>query len=405
MSDFIKRAWLGLWLLPGMGPKSIATLVEAFGSIESLVSADPVEINKRTGLHVNKAAEIALAPDSDATLRELDDMARFDVDIIHFDDAHYPALLREIDQAPPVIYHKGNLNLNDGLPIAFVGSRKASFAGKSQTKRIVKELGETHKEIRIVSGLALGIDTSAHEAALEAGLKTIAVLAGGLSAIYPKQNIGLAHEILQAGGMLITEFPVFAAPIAAHFPLRNRIISGLSRGVLVAEAGERSGTSITANYALDQGRELFAFPGPMDSKFHIGVNRLIQRGSAKLTLCAEDILNEINPDVAFDTTHDRKPVEILELPIEENPLGNDSLALSDKTTQEPMEEPQEEVSRWLHLDAKSTAVMDALEAGPTHADGLSNKLEIPVHELLATLTTLEMQGLINQLAGAKYNIL
>ena len=400
MSDFKMKAWLGLWLLPGMGPKSIATLVEAFGSIESLMAADPVEINKRTGLHINQAAEIAQAPESPVTLQELEDMARFDVQITHFDDAHYPSLLREIDQAPPVIYHKGNLNLNDGLPIAFVGSRKASFAGKSQTKRIVRELGEKHREIRIISGLALGIDTAAHEAALEAGLKTVAVLAGGLSSTYPKQNIGLAHEILQAGGMLITEFPVFAAPIASHFPLRNRIISGLSRGVLVAEAGERSGTSITANYALDQGRELFAFPGPMDSKFHIGVNRLIQRGSAKLTLCAEDILNEINPEVTFDTTHDKDPVEVLELPIEKVAIGNEEIAPA-----EPVAEPSAETSKWLHLGPDAAAVMEALEEGPSHADGLSQKLETPVHKLLATLTTLEMQGLINQLAGAKYSII
>ena len=274
-----------------------------------------------------------------------------------------------------MIYHRGTLNLNDGLPLAFVGSRKASFAGKNQTKRIIHELSQAHKDIRVVSGLALGIDTAAHEGALEAGLATIAVLAGGLSSLYPTQNWGLADDILNSGGMLLTEFPMLTSPLPAHFPLRNRIISGLSHGVVVAEAGERSGTSITANYALDQGRELFAFPGPMDSKFHVGVNRLIQRGSAKLTLCAKDILEEIHPDTSFEKTHDKDPKAAVEAE-----------------------------DKWAQLEPREKMVMTTLEEGGLTADALAQKLGSPIHELLAILTTLEMQGLIYQQAGAKYQV-
>ncbi len=365
--DEIARAWLGLWLISGLGPKTIATLVQAFGGIENLMQANGSEIHQRTNLDKEKSYAVTRAADAEATCKEVEEIERLGLTFLHWGHPRYPHLLEEIHQSPPVLYQKGTLDLNEGLFLAFVGSRKASFSGKSLTKRLVGELAGAQPQIRIVSGLALGIDTAAHAAALECHLPTVAVLAGGLSRIYPAQNQGLAQAIVDQGGCWLTEFPTATQPLAQHFPLRNRIISGLSRGVVVSEAGERSGASITANLALDQGRELFALPGPADSKFHLGTNRLIQRGSAKLILSAEDILVELAPGLLSSTS---------------------------ATPSSPLETPGDL--------SDEAAILKALEEGAQHADELAQKLNLPQGKLLGLLTTLEIQGLIFQKSGSLY---
>lgn len=372
MLDQTAKNWLALWLTPGLGPKGILDLYEHFGSPDRVLGMSVKELTT-AGLSPSMAEKVANAASNPELEQELRNIENHKLKLIHFESEDYPKLLREIQYPPPVLYQRGELDLNEGLFLAFVGSRKASYAGKSQCKRLIHELAKHHEKIVVVSGLALGIDAAAHEAALECGLKTVAVLAGGLSQIYPKQNIALSKAILERGGSWITEFPVYTQPKAAHFPLRNRIISGLSRGVMIVEAGERSGATITAGYALEQSRELFAFPGPPDSAFSIGTNRLIQRGSAKLVLDAKDILDEILAEVIHETTRDKAPVlKSVELPKD--------------------------------LSEEERLLMELLLQGGCHQDELAAKCGMPFPNLLASLTTLEMKGLIYQKAGSVFEV-
>ncbi len=362
------RGLLALWLIPGLGPRRINRLWNHFGCIENIVGASPENLAKVLGLSSKITRRIPKALNAELYLEELRLLKKHGIGILDFSQAEYPELLRETYDAPPIIYKRGDIDFNGGMYIAFVGSRKASFAGKTICRKLIKRLAELNSEIVIVSGLALGIDSTAHEAALDVGLKTVSVLAGGLSSIYPAQNSKLSERIAD-NGALITEFPVNTRPAAINFPLRNRIISGISKGVVVVEAGERSGASITAGYALEQNRELFALPGLADSKFYVGTNRLIQKGQAKLVMKAEDILEEIQSDYVSQTK------------------DNTSMVSDD-------------CSENLTNDEK--AVLKILEKGSAHQDNLANELNMPVHQLLATLTMLDLKGCIVSKPGSIY---
>ncbi len=360
-------ALLALWLISGMGPRRIYKLVEHFGQVEKVFDTSPSNLSKILGVDIKITEKISSALESGTLANELRLLEKHQIEVIDYTQESYPRLLKEIYNAPPILYQKGNIDFNSGLYIAFVGSRKASFAGKSICKKLIAKLAELYPETVIVSGLALGIDSAAHTAALDCGLKTVSVLAGGLSDIYPTQNQKLSEKI-QHNGALITEFPAGTRPVAGNFPLRNRIISGISKGVVIVEAGERSGASITAGYALEQNRELFALPGPADSRFHLGTNRLIQKGSAKLVIKADDILEEVLPSYL----NDRQTVQ-LEIPADQS-----------------------------ELTSVEKAVLKLLEDGNAHQDMLAKGLNMPVYKLLATLTTLEVKGLIVSKPGAVY---
>jgi len=225
--------------------------------------------------------------------KELEKLERLRIRILTWKDEAYSNVLKEIDHAPPVLYILGTLTEADRFALAIVGTRKASVYGRQVTERFATELAKGG--VTVVSGLALGIDTIAHTAALDAGGRTVAVLGSGLDSLYPSSNHNLARRIVESGqGALVTEFALGVKPEGGNFPARNRIISGLSQGVLITEAPRASGALITANFALEQGREVFAVPGSIFSPSSEGVNKLIQDGGARLVTSVTDILEALN---------------------------------------------------------------------------------------------------------------
>ncbi len=216
-------------------------------------------------------------------------MNKNDISILFIEDENYPRILREIYNPPLCLYIKGNKSILNEISLAIIGCRDASEYGKNVAEEFAFNISKT--KINIVSGLARGIDSFAHLGAIKAKEKTIAVLGNGLDTVYPKENIKLAEEILNCGGTIISEFPLGTPPEKRNFPARNRIISGISKGVLVVEAKERSGTMITVDFALEQGRDVFAVPGNIDLINSFGTNRIIKEG-AKLITTWEEIVEE-----------------------------------------------------------------------------------------------------------------
>lgn len=281
--------WLRLWHTPGVGPKTYNFLIGKF--------ATPTEVfnHSRSDLLSLGLTESLVNAIKTQDLHGVDkDLAWEDSNqshhILTLYDPRYPACLHEISQTPPILYACGDLRVLNDLSLAIVGTRKASQLGKFLAHSFSKQL--TQLGLVITSGLALGVDTQAHIGAVSTpGGKTIAVLGNGLDRIYPKQNKALSHKIVE-NGLLISEFPIGTRPLPQHFPRRNRIISGLSMGTVVIEAATKSGSLITASYALEQGREVFAVPGPVNNPLSSGCHQLIQQG-AKLITDINDILVEL----------------------------------------------------------------------------------------------------------------
>ncbi len=348
-----------------VGPATFRQLINRFGSAQNAIDALP-ELTLKGGAKTSpKIASIAEAENEFARMEQLG--AR----LVAIGEPDYPALLQHIHAAPPLLAMMGDLSSNNDKKIAIVGARNASAAGRKIAMNIAAELGEAG--FYIVSGLARGIDSAAHSAALKSG--TIAVFAGGLDFIYPEENTSLAHAIVENGGMLISEMKLGHEPRARDFPRRNRLVSGLCRGTLVVEAAKRSGSLITARLALEQNREVFAVPGsPMDPRA-AGTNKLVQDG-AKLVTCAADILEELAapggraPDLfALEPENDFAPSE-------ENINS----------------EPQ-------ICDNERQRLMDALSLTPTAIDDLiiASNLSAPV--VLSILLELDLAGRIERSSG------
>lgn len=273
-------AWLRLLRTDNVGPATFRQLLNRFGSAEAALAALP-DLVKRTGKPVRVISQSA-AED------EIAGLSRYGARLVAAGEADYPQLLSYIPASPPLITMAGGANLSWQRTVGVVGARNASAAGIKMTRVLSSELGE--RGYTVVSGLARGIDTAAHKATLTTG--TIAVLAGGFDKIYPDENIPLAHDILDSGGALLTEMPLGWEPRARDFPRRNRLVSGLSLGIVVVEAAKRSGSLITARLALEQNRDVFAVPGsPLDPRSE-GGNALIQQG-AKLITNAQDIIETL----------------------------------------------------------------------------------------------------------------
>ncbi len=287
-SDEIKY-WVGFSLIPGIGQVRSVLLENKFGNLKEAWYAGPAEL-RATGLDSRSVDAIITRRPRISLDDEMEKLERHSVKAIICKDPSYPPLLREIDDHPPILYVRGNLIPEDECSIAIVGTRRASSYGRQTAEEMTCEL--TRHNITIVSGLAVGIDTVAHRAALKAGGRTIAVAGCGLDIVYPADNAALASQITEHGA-LISEFPLGTRPRADNFPRRNRIMSGISRGVLVIEAGERSGALITAHMAVEQNREVFAVPGNIYSPASKGTNRLIQEGAKLVRNCA-DVLEELN---------------------------------------------------------------------------------------------------------------
>jgi DNA processing protein len=283
--------WLALSLTPGVGSTLIKRLVDQFDNPEAVFQAPMKELLRIEGLGEKVALEIRKGPLEKAVERELSLLKEVGGAILTLKDDAYPKRLRDIYDPPAVLYVRGELKKEDELAVSIVGSRKTSPYGRWITEKVSQELAR--HGVTIVSGMARGIDSLAHWGAISAGGRTIAVLGCGVDVIYPSENRNLFRKIIDCGAVL-SEFRMGSPPEAGHFPKRNRIISGLSLGVVVVEASTKSGSLLTAGYALEQGREVFAVPGNVGFEGSRGTNRLIKDG-AKMVESSEDVLEEILP--------------------------------------------------------------------------------------------------------------
>jgi len=277
-------------MVENLGSVRTQALLKHFGSLEEIFQAKERGLKEVKGIGEKIAFEIIQSIRRIDLKKELDLIKRYNIKIVSFLDKGYPKNLKNIYDPPIALYVLGDLVPQDDAAIAIVGSRLASFYGIQQAERLGFELAS--RGVTVVSGLARGIDSSAHRGALKAGGRTLAVLGSGLLNIYPKEHRGLAEEISE-NGAVISEFPMRTIPERGNFPKRNRIISGLSLGVVVVEAAQRSGALITSDIAMEEGREVFAVPGKVDSITSRGTNRLIKQG-AKLVETANDILEELD---------------------------------------------------------------------------------------------------------------
>jgi len=283
------EALLTLNMVEGLGVTLLSRLLERFGSPEAVLAASRNALEEVEGVGSEVSRNISKATKKNDASAEMKAAEALGVKIISAASEDYPQPLRRIFDPPLVLYVKGELKEEDALAMAIVGSRRASYYGKNQAERLAGSLAKMG--FTIVSGMAWGIDSAAHKGALGAGGRTIAVLGSGLANPYPKGNEKLLAEIIE-NGAAISEFPLTFPPRAENFPRRNRLISGLCLGVVVVEAAERSGSLITARWAMEQGREVFAVPGPIDSATSRGTHRLIKDG-AKLVERVEDVIEEV----------------------------------------------------------------------------------------------------------------
>ena len=352
--------WLALSLTPGVGSILVKRLLDRFESPEAVFRAPLKELLEVEGLGEKVAREIKKGPLEKRVKRELYLLDKVKGRILTLRDERYPRRLKAIYDPPAVLYLKGEIRQSDDLAVAIVGSRKTSPYGRMMTEKISQELA--HEGVTVVSGMARGIDSVAHGGALSAGGRTLAVLGCGIDVIYPRENRSLFTRITEQGAVL-SEFPMGSPPEAGHFPKRNRIISGLSIGVVVIQAGPESGSLITANCALEQGREVFAVPGNIGAEGSRGTHRLIKDG-AKLVESSKDILEEILPQWRDEAIRAREPeVPKPSLPEEERKL------------------------------------YEFLEEDPTYIDVIIRETRIDPGRVSSLLLNLELKGLIVQWPG------
>lgn len=299
-----RLAMVRLMQTAGLGPVKVRRLLDAFGSAESVLSAGVGELESIEGIGSHLARAILDPKTEELAKKEIGRLAGAGVRMLFPGDEEFPPGLREIYDCPMMLSIRGSLLASDRAAVAIVGSRRCTRYGLDQAERFGYALAA--RGVTIVSGLARGIDAAAHRGALQAGGRTIAVLASGLANVYPPEHEELAVEVMKSGAML-SEAPLDGPPIAGLFPLRNRIISGLSLGVLVVEAAERSGALSTANHAIDQNRDVFAIPGRLGDAASQGTNRLIQKGALLVTK-PEDILEALGPfEVTGVGVHSEQP--------------------------------------------------------------------------------------------------
>lgn len=357
------EALLCLNMIKGLGPVKIRRLIEHFKKPKDILSAGVNKLRNVEGIDEILAGSIRSHSKEVPLEKELKLIKELGLRILSILDDGYPKNLKETYDPPVIIYVKGIIKKEDDLSISIVGTRQPSYYGLSQAEKFSYVLAS--RGITVVSGMARGVDSASHKGALKAGGRTIAVLGSGLGIIYPSENREL-FERISANGAVISEFPIKTPPNRENFPRRNRIISGLSLGTLVVEAAKNSGSLITARFALEQNREVFALPGNVSSSGSIGTNKLIKEG-AKLVEGIEDIIEEIEPF--------RKLVEKKKANKE---TGPDFSA----------------------LDIKERLFVKALSNdNPAHLDQIIADLNLPAGELIALAARLELRGLIKQLPG------
>ncbi len=357
MSDL--KYWLAFNYVNGIGPAKVQALLGAFGDLGQAWNATESQL-REIGLDartIDSLRETRQKLDLDAYAAKVEASG---AQALTWESANYPALLRQIPAAPPVLFVRGTFAPVDEWAVAVVGTRRLSAYGRLVTHELVT--GLARNGITIVSGLARGIDGVAHRAALEADGRTIAVMGCGIDRVYPPEHRDLSHAIVDGHGAIVTDFPLGTEPSSVNFPARNRLISGLSLGVLVVEAGERSGALITARFALEQDRDVFAVPGNINSPVSVGANRLIQQG-AKLVMRIEDILEELNLRMVTE---------------------------------------QAAAQAVLPDSAEEAALLSQLSSQPLHVDDLGRLTGMPSYLVSSTLTLMELKGMVQQVGGMNY---
>ena len=367
--------WLALSLTPGLGPTKSRKLVEHFGSVEAVFRASLTEL-EGSGIQAVSAQSLATGKSAELAREEMARAAAAGATVLSMDDLLYPPRLKEIYDPPLVLYVRGDAQVLAQPGIAMVGTRHPTPYGSGMAERLGSDLAA--QGLVIISGMARGVDTASHRGAIAAKGKTIAVFGTGVDVIYPKENSRLSEQILALGGALISEFPLgtFAAP--QNFPIRNRILSGMSVGVLVVEAAEYSGTRITARLALEQNRDVFAVPGNVTNKNSWGTNTLIKQG-AKLVATWEDVWEDLPADVRLALTPPASPES----------QGSSSASLFPDEGLPPHEK-------------RILSLLKADEA--THIDELVEKLETELSssEIFAALFELELNGKVRQMPGKNF---
>lgn len=359
-------AALCLSLVPGIGPITYRNLVDHFGSPAAVLRAEPARLREVEGTGVKLTRAIATAAETIDIEAELARCRQHNLRLLPRERSDYPRRLAEIRDAPAVLYCRGTIETADELAIAIVGSRHATSYGIRQAERLAHGLAMAG--FTIVSGLARGIDSAAHRGALAAGGRTIAVLGSGLLNLYPPENAELSLEIA-ANGAVISEYPTMLPPKSGAFPQRNRIVTGMSLGLIVIEAADRSGALISARLANEQGREVFALPGPADSRMSVGCHRMIRDGAVLVT-CVDDVLEGLGP------------------------MGTPMRTATAQGKETVINRPVE-----IRLNEVEQSVLQSINTLATDVDEVIANSGLPVHQVLAALSVLEMRHLVKRVPG------
>ncbi len=353
-----KRYWIAFNKVAGIGSMRLTSLLETCGSIEAAWRA-PIQQLQAANLDRRSLENLLAARRQIDPEAEWQRVLRSGVTVLTWDDPEYPANLRQVDGSPPVLFVRGRIDLIDELAVAVVGTRRASVYGREVAHALASELARNG--VTVVSGLALGIDSIAHRSAMDSGGRTLAVLGSGVDQIYPLQNRQLAHEII-ANGALISDYPLGTQPEASNFPPRNRIISGLSKAIVIVEAGVRSGALITADFAGEQGRDLYAVPGSILHPSSAGCNELIRQGAMPL-LSPSDLLEQLN-------------------------VG--------RLTR------QQQARAVIPADPQESRLLASLSAEPLHVDEIVRQSGMPFPQASSLLAIMELKGLVRQVGGMCY---
>jgi DNA processing protein len=353
-----KRYWIGFNLVKGIGAVRMRALLAYFDSLEDAWTA-PAEQLQEAGLSP-RLAESAVNLRAKVDLEKIwNQIEKQGISVLTWDDELYPPRLKEIEQPPPVLYARGEITLDDHYAVAIVGTRRVTPYGRQIAEDLAAFLAG--QGITVVSGLARGVDAVAHSAALKAGGRTIAVLGSGVDKIYPPEHLQIAEKMMKQGAV-VSDYAVGTPPESANFPPRNRIIAGLSMATVVVEAGETSGALITAEFAAEQGREVFAVPGSILAPQSKGANKLIQQGAHPL-LSPQDLTQALNLTRTGDFKAARKAIP---------------------------------------ADALEAQLLAALGAEPVHVDEIRNATGLPIEKVSATLTLMELKGMVRQVGGMSY---
>ena len=359
MDELERKYWIAFARVSRVGRARVQQLEEHFGSLADAWRATAGEL-KAAGMDSGALNAIAAARDTVDPDAEVELLARHGVRALTWHDDEYPKRLREIFDRPPVLFVRGTITAADEWGVAVVGTRRVTVYGRQVAEEMARGLASNR--VTVVSGLARGVDAVAHRAALEAGGRTIAVQACGLDLVYPPEHKKLAEEIAERGAV-VSDYPIGTQPRSEFFPRRNRILSGMSLGVLVVEGDIRSGALITARQALEQNREVFAVPGSIYSPNSRGTNKLIQDGEAKLTLDVQDVLAELNLSMV---SH------------------------------------QIEMTELLPVDETESVLLKHLTAQPAHIDEVRRECGLPIGTVTGALAMLELKGLVRQVGRMNY---